>query len=62
VFEYDSLRDRYSRFLLEELIPAVAKEYNLSTNPDDRAIAGTSTGAVGAFKARGTARINFIAC
>jgi gluconolactonase len=51
VFEYDSLSDRYSRFLLEELIPAVAKEYNLSTNPDDRGIAGTSTGAVGAFMA-----------
>jgi gluconolactonase len=51
IFEYDSLSDRYSRFLLEELIPAVAKEYNLSTNPDDRGIAGTSTGAVGAFMA-----------
>jgi gluconolactonase len=51
VFEYDSLSDRYSRFLLEELIPAVAKEYNLSANPDDRGIAGTSTGAVGAFMA-----------
>jgi gluconolactonase len=49
VFEYDSLSDRYSRFLLEELIPTVAKEYNLSRNPDDRGIAGTSTGAVGAF-------------
>jgi gluconolactonase len=51
IFEYDSLSDRYSRFLLEELIPAVAKEYNLSKNPDDRGIAGTSTGAVGAFMA-----------
>jgi len=51
IFEYDSLSDRYSRFLLEELIPAVAKEYNLSTNPDDRGIGGTSTGAVGAFMA-----------
>ncbi len=49
VFEYDSLSDRYSRFLLMELIPAVAKEYKLSTNSDDRGIAGTSTGAVGAF-------------
>jgi sugar lactone lactonase YvrE len=49
VFEYDSLSERYSWFLLEELVPAVAKEYNLSTNPDDRGIAGTSTGAVGAF-------------
>ena len=51
IFEYDSLSDRYSRFLLEELIPAVAKEYNLSKSPDDHGIAGTSTGAVGAFMA-----------
>jgi sugar lactone lactonase YvrE len=51
VFEYDSLSERYSWFLLEELIPAVAKEYNLSKNPDDRGIEGTSTGAVGAFMA-----------
>jgi gluconolactonase len=51
IFEYDSLSDRYSRFLLEELIPAVAKDYNLSKNPDDHGIAGTSTGAVGAFMA-----------
>jgi gluconolactonase len=51
IFEYDSLSDRFSRFLLEELIPAVAKEYDLSKNPDDRGIAGTSTGAVGAFMA-----------
>lgn len=51
VFEYDSLSDRYSRFLLEELIPEVAKKYNLSKNPDDHAIEGVSTGAVGAFAA-----------
>ncbi len=51
IFEYDSLSDRYSRFLLDELIPAVAKDYNLSKNPDDHGIAGTSTGAVGAFMA-----------
>jgi len=51
IFEYDSLTDRYSRFLLEELIPEVAKKYNLSRNPDDRALCGLSTGAVGAFMA-----------
>src|SRR5258707_14232505 len=51
VFEYDSLSDRYSRFLLEELIPEVAKSWNLSRNPDDRGLAGVSTGAVGAFAA-----------
>jgi gluconolactonase len=51
VFEYDSLSDRFSRFLLEELIPEVAAKYNLSKNPDDRGLAGVSTGAVGAFMA-----------
>jgi gluconolactonase len=51
VFEYDSLSDRYSRFLLEELIPAVAKKFNLSKDPNDHAISGVSTGAVGAFMA-----------
>jgi enterochelin esterase-like enzyme/sugar lactone lactonase YvrE len=51
VFEYDSLSDRFSRFLLEELIPAVAAGYNLSKNPDDHAVSGVSTGAVGAFMA-----------
>jgi gluconolactonase len=51
IFEYDSLSDRYSRFLLEELIPEVAKRYNLSKNPDDRALGGLSTGAVGALMA-----------
>jgi sugar lactone lactonase YvrE/predicted esterase len=51
VFEYDSLSDRFARFLIEELIPAVAAKYNLSKNPDDRALSGVSTGAVGAFMA-----------
>src|SRR3954454_7147710 len=51
VFEYDSLSDRLARFLIEELVPAVAAKYNLSKNPDDHAIAGVSTGAVGAFMA-----------
>ena len=51
VFEYDSLSDRYSRFLLKELVPAVAKKYNLSKDANDHAISGVSTGAVGAFMA-----------
>jgi gluconolactonase len=51
IFEYDSLSDRYSRFLLEELIPEVAKKYNLSKDPNDRALCGLSTGAVGTFVA-----------
>ncbi len=48
-FEYDALGDRYARFLLEEILPEVAKHYNLSTNPDDRAISGLSSGGICAF-------------
>jgi gluconolactonase len=51
IFEYDSLSGRFAEFLLNELIPEVAKSYNLSKNPDDRGIEGVSTGAVGAFMA-----------
>ena len=51
IFEYDSMSDRYSRFLLGELIPEVGKKYNLSKDPNDHALCGVSTGAVGAFMA-----------
>ncbi len=50
-FEYDGLGDRYARFLLQEILPAVAKTHNLSTDPNDRAIAGSSSGAIAAFTA-----------
>lgn len=49
IFEYDSISDRFSRFLLTELLPTISKTYPLSTNPDDHAIGGNSTGAVGSF-------------
>ncbi len=51
IFEYDNISDRFSSFLEAELIPEVGKKYNLSKNPDDHAISGVSTGAVGAFVA-----------
>lgn len=50
-FEYDSLGDRYARFLLEEIIPEVSQKYNLSPKPNDRAIAGASSGGICAFNA-----------
>src|SRR5215204_6177336 len=48
-FEYDAMGDRYARFLMEGLIPEVSRSYNLSTNPNDRSIAGASSGAICAF-------------
>ena len=48
-FEYDSLGDLYARFLLEEILPEVGKTYNLTTDPEQRAIAGSSSGGICAF-------------
>lgn len=50
-FEYDGMGDRYARFLLEEIFPEVSKDYHLSEDPNDRAIAGASSGAICAFTA-----------
>ena len=50
-FEYDGMGDRYARFLIEEILPEVKKSYNLSDDPNDRSIAGASSGAICAFNA-----------
>lgn len=48
-YEYDALGDRYARFLIEEILPEVGKTYNISADPNDRAIAGASSGAICAW-------------
>jgi gluconolactonase len=50
-YEYDGLGDRYARFVLEEILPEVGKLYKLSADPNDRAIGGSSSGAIAAFTA-----------
>lgn len=47
--EYDTLSDDYARFLLEEMLPLVGQEYNLSQKAEDRAICGISSGGICAF-------------
>ena len=48
-FEYDTLSDQYARFLLEEILPEVAKSYRLTDDPVRRAIGGISSGGICAF-------------
>jgi sugar lactone lactonase YvrE/predicted esterase len=52
-FEYDAVSDDYARFLIDEMLPYVAKTHGLtlSSDPNDRAIAGNSSGAIAAFVA-----------
>jgi len=47
--EYDSLSGDYARFICEEMLPEVARKYNLTKDPERRAIGGTSSGAICAF-------------
>ena len=47
--EYDTVSDRYARFLHDELLPAVAKEYNLRTDGYSHAITGLSSGGICSF-------------
>lgn len=47
--EYNTLGNAYSRFLLEEVLPLVQKDYKLSEKPQDWAIGGASSGAICAF-------------
>ncbi|MFC1720404.1 alpha/beta hydrolase, partial [Pseudomonadota bacterium] len=47
--EYDDLSDRYARFLVEEMLPEVGRHYNLTDDPEQRVIGGTSSGAICAF-------------
>ena len=48
-FEYDSLGDAYARFLLDEMLPEVGRKYNLTKDPEGRAICGVSSGGICAF-------------
>ncbi len=50
-FEYDSLGDQYARFLLEEILPEVGRKYNLTKDPEGRAICGISSGGICAWTA-----------
>ncbi len=52
-FEYDGVGDSNVRFLVDEILPFVARKYGLklSTSGNDRCIAGGSSGGITAFNA-----------
>jgi enterochelin esterase family protein len=47
--EYDTVSDRYPRFLMEEVLPEVEKTYKLRPDGYSRAIGGESSGGICAF-------------
>ena len=47
--EYNALDDKYARVIVDELLPALHKEYNISKDPDMHGIGGASSGGIAAF-------------
>ena len=47
--EYNSLDDRYPRVIVDELLPVLYKEYNISKDAEQHGIGGASSGAIAAF-------------
>ncbi len=47
--EYDPLGDRYSKVIVDELLPVLYKEYKISRDPDRHGFAGWSSSAIAAF-------------
>lgn len=52
--EYDAVGPRFPTFLADEILPEVAKHYNLSKDPNDRAISGSSSGGNASMNAAWT--------
>ncbi len=47
--EYNTPDDKYARIITEELMPVLYKEYNISKDPEQHGIGGSSSGAIAAF-------------
>ena len=47
--EYNTPDDKYARVICDELLPAISKDYNISSDPEQRGIGGASSGAIAAF-------------
>lgn len=47
--EYNTLDDKYARVIVDELMPVLYKEYNISKDPERHGIGGASSGAIAAF-------------
>src|SRR5947207_15169784 len=47
--EYNTLDDKYARVIVDELMPVLDKDFNISKDPERRGIGGASSGAIAAF-------------
>lgn len=47
--EYNTPDDRFARMIVEEVMPPIYKDYNISRDPEQHGIGGSSSGAIAAF-------------
>jgi enterochelin esterase-like enzyme len=47
--EYNTLDDKYAKVIVDELLPELYKNYNISKDPERHGIGGSSSGAIAAF-------------
>src|SRR6202158_350146 len=47
--EYNTLDDKYARVIVDELLPVLYKDYNISKDAEHHGIGGASSGAIAAF-------------
>ncbi|MBM3833166.1 MAG: esterase family protein [Verrucomicrobia bacterium] len=47
--EYNALNDKYPRVIVDELLPVLYRDYNISRDPEMRGIGGSSSGGIAAF-------------
>ena len=47
--EYNALNDKYPRVIVDELLPALKADYNISDDPNLHGIGGSSSGGIAAF-------------
>ena len=48
--EYNEPNDRFARVIVDELLPALRKDYNITNDPGQRGVMGASSGAIAAFR------------
>ena len=60
--EYNSLDDRYARVIVDELMPALTKEFNVSKDPERRGIGGASSAPSPPSPSRGSGRTSSARC
>lgn len=47
--EYNTLDEKYAKVIVDELLPVLYKDYNISRDPERHGIGGSSSGAIAAF-------------